>query len=198
MVEFLTLFFGLAAGPRVVELSVAGPVATVEIQLDGETLTTLDGEPWTFTCDLGKRFLPHDLVAIARDASGAEVDRAAQWINMAARPSSAALGVRWLSDRYPMLSIRGLSIVPLLLILSFVPFVRLEPKEHSGFQQAARDLVSSDDLRDAVFDGADLDGTDFINCRVEGMTWVGATAPPDFKTDPREKPLGGRSLFPDG
>ena len=54
------------------------------------------------------------------------------------------------------------------------------------------------DLRDAAFDVANLDGTDFINCRVEGMTWAGAAAPPDFKTDPRDKPLGGRSEFPDG
>ena len=45
------------------------------------------------------------------------------------------------------------------------------------------------DLRDAVFDGANLDTTDFINCRVEGMTWAGATAPPVFRTDDRFQPM---------
>ena len=45
------------------------------------------------------------------------------------------------------------------------------------------------DLRDAVFDGANLDTTDFINCRVEGMTWAGATAPPNFRTDDRFQPM---------
>ena len=52
------------------------------------------------------------------------------------------------------------------------------------------------DLRDAVFDGADLDGTRFTNCRVEGMTWAGATVPPDFRTDPRNKPLGRAFAVP--
>ena len=45
------------------------------------------------------------------------------------------------------------------------------------------------DLRDAVFDGANLDTTRFINCRVEGMTWAGATAPPVFRTDDRFQPM---------
>ena len=54
------------------------------------------------------------------------------------------------------------------------------------------------DLRDAVFDAADLNGARFINCRAEGMTWMGATTSPDFRTDPRSKPLAERSQFPDG
>ena len=54
------------------------------------------------------------------------------------------------------------------------------------------------DLRDAVFDEANLDTTDFINCRVEGMTWAGATAPPVFRTDDRFQPMVDPPGFPRG
>ncbi len=93
MVEFLTLFLGLTSGLHTVELSVAGQVATIEVQLDGEPLATLTEEPWTVDCDLGPKPLPHDLVAIARDADGEELDRAEQWINMASLHSAATLAV---------------------------------------------------------------------------------------------------------
>ena len=94
MVEFLTLFLGLTTGLHAVELNVAGPVAAVEIQLDGKTLTTLTAAPWVVDCDLGATPLPHDLVAIARDAEGDELDRAEQWINMASRQAAATVAVR--------------------------------------------------------------------------------------------------------
>ncbi len=93
MVEFLTLFLGLATGIQAVELNVAGPVATVEVRLDGEALATLTTAPWVVDCDLGSGPLPHDLVAIARDAHGQELDRAEQWINMATRQTAATLAV---------------------------------------------------------------------------------------------------------
>ncbi len=93
MVEFLTLFLGLTNGVQAVELNVAGPVAAVEVRLDGETLTTLTAAPWVVDCDLGTAPLPHDLVAIARDAGGRELDRAEQWINMASRQTAATLAV---------------------------------------------------------------------------------------------------------
>lgn len=94
MVEFLSLFLGVTVGIQPVELNVAGPVAAVEIQLDGETLTTLTGAPWVFECDLGDGPMPHDLVAIARDSDGRELDRASQWINLGARRTAATLAVR--------------------------------------------------------------------------------------------------------
>ncbi len=93
MVEFLTFFLGLTTGVQAVELSVAGPVAEVEVRLDGKTLATLTGAPWVVDCDLGDRPLPHDLVAIARDAEGKELDRTEMWINLAPRQSAATLAV---------------------------------------------------------------------------------------------------------
>ncbi len=94
MVQFLTLFLGLTSGIHHVELNVAGPVAAVEIRLDDRALATLTAAPWAFECDLGDRPLPHDLVAIARDADGRELDRAARWINIAPRRSQATLAIR--------------------------------------------------------------------------------------------------------
>lgn len=93
MVEFLTFFLGLTTGVHPVELNVTGPVAAVEIQLDGKTLATLTAAPWVVDCDLGHRPLPHDLVAIARDAQGRELDRAEQWINMQMLRTVASLAV---------------------------------------------------------------------------------------------------------
>ena len=93
MIEFLTLFLGLTTGIHTVHLTVAGPVASVEVLLDGEMLATLNAAPWIFDCDLGDRPLPHDLVAIARDAHGQELDRAEQWINMAVHRRAATLAV---------------------------------------------------------------------------------------------------------
>ncbi len=82
MIEFVSLLFGLISGPLPVELSVTGPVAEVEVQLDGRTLEVLDGPPWHFHCDFGMELEPHELVAIARDARGGEIDRARQWVNL--------------------------------------------------------------------------------------------------------------------
>jgi len=94
MIEFLTLFLGLTVGPQVVELNVNGAVATVAIQLDGKTIHVLEKEPWTFECDLGEQPLPHDLVAIAMDKDGEEIDRAELWINMGSNRSRASLAIQ--------------------------------------------------------------------------------------------------------
>ena len=93
MIEFLTLFLGLTVGPQIVNLNVNGAVATVAIQLDGKTIQVLEKEPWTFECDLGERPLPHDLVAIALDDAGEELDRTELWINMGSHRSRASLAI---------------------------------------------------------------------------------------------------------
>ncbi len=82
MIQFLTLFLGLFTGPHAVELRVAEPVAAVEVRLDGRALATLDAAPWELTIDYGSELAPHQLVAVARDASGRELDRVRRWINV--------------------------------------------------------------------------------------------------------------------
>jgi hypothetical protein len=80
-IAFLSLFFGLITGPYPIELSVNGPVAAVEILLDGQTAARLDGPPWKTEVDFGRDLLPHHIVARALDASGQEVGRAQGWAN---------------------------------------------------------------------------------------------------------------------
>ncbi len=82
MIAFISIFLGLVAGVQPVELAVSGPVAEVEIRLDGELVGRLNGEPWTLECDFGEGHATHELVAIARDRNGRELDRAVQLINV--------------------------------------------------------------------------------------------------------------------
>ncbi len=91
MIEFISLFFGLASGMVPIELNTVGAVTTVELRLDGETIATLEEEPWRTAHDLGSALAPHELVAIARDNHGREIDRATQWINVEARTAEATM-----------------------------------------------------------------------------------------------------------
>lgn len=82
MVTFVTLFLALVAGPHPVEVAVDGPVTRVEILLDGRRVAVLDGPPWRGVVDFGSTVLPHELVAVARSADGAELDRERQLVNL--------------------------------------------------------------------------------------------------------------------
>ena len=82
MIEILTLFLGLVTGPQTAELAVGDRAAEVEVLLDGQPVATLDGPPWRLQVDLGEALLPHELLAVARDESGAELARARRWINI--------------------------------------------------------------------------------------------------------------------
>lgn len=80
-IAFLSLFFGLITGPYPVELSVNGPVAAVEILLDGQAVARLNGPPWRTRVDFGPALLPHEVVARALDERGREIGRAQAWAN---------------------------------------------------------------------------------------------------------------------
>lgn len=82
MIAFVSLFLGLVTGTYAVELVVSGAVEEVEVRLDGETVGVLTGEPWRLACDFGDVLTTHELLAIARDGRGVEVDRAVQWLNV--------------------------------------------------------------------------------------------------------------------
>ncbi len=86
MVEFLTLFLGLAAGPYEVAFEASEPVAAVAVTLDGRTVAKLEDEPWRAQVDLGT-LRPQQLGAVAYDAKGAILDTAYQSVNV---PRSAA------------------------------------------------------------------------------------------------------------
>jgi hypothetical protein len=86
VITFVTLFLGLVFGVVNVELDAARGVQSVKLLLDGKEVATLV-EPWRTQVDLGPALSPHELVAVALDASGREVDRERQWVN---RPRALA------------------------------------------------------------------------------------------------------------
>lgn len=90
---FLTLFLGLTLGPQPVELTVTGPVAAVELLLDGAPVARLDGPPWKGEIDFGPALLPHELVARALDGQGRETGRVSQWVNLPRPPAEVDLVV---------------------------------------------------------------------------------------------------------
>lgn len=91
MIEFLTLFLGLVTGPKAVAVAVGDEVAAVEIVLDGKSAATMKGEPWRAEIDLGAELVSHELAAVARDASGAEIGRATQRLNVPRPPAEVSI-----------------------------------------------------------------------------------------------------------
>lgn len=81
-ISFLTLFFGLLSGPFPVELAVSGPVAAIELTLDGGAAVHLPAPPWKAKLDFGPGLAPHRIVARALDAKGHELARAEEWANL--------------------------------------------------------------------------------------------------------------------
>jgi hypothetical protein len=89
VLAFASLFLGLVSGLQDIGLLVGDEVAAVELRLDGETIGTLRGEPWTVRHDFGSWPEPHRLVAVATDAEGRELARIEQLINLPRPPAEA-------------------------------------------------------------------------------------------------------------
>ncbi len=89
MIAFQTLFLGLVFGFGPVQVMVSPPVVSAEVFLDGVSLGTARAAPWEVGCNFGASPLPHELVAVGRDAKGNEVARVRQWVNLP-RPSAEA------------------------------------------------------------------------------------------------------------
>ncbi len=82
MIAFVSLFLGLVIGARPVTVTASGPVAAVELLLDGAPVARMEQKPWTALVDFGPELSPHELVARALDARGHEIARARQWLNL--------------------------------------------------------------------------------------------------------------------
>jgi hypothetical protein len=87
MIAFVTLLLGLISGVYPIEVKVGGPVAAVEMTLDGAAAGRVTGPPWLVRVDLGRDLRPHRLVARALDAQGAEISRVEQWLNLPRPPA---------------------------------------------------------------------------------------------------------------
>lgn len=102
MITFLTLFLGLTIGTQPVELEVRGEPARVVLSLDGKPVSERDLPPWRFECDFGAELAPRRLEAVAYDAAGAEIARAAQTVNLSSRIASLALALEEGPDGVPL------------------------------------------------------------------------------------------------
>lgn len=91
MVAFLSLFLGLVVGTHPVELAASAQTARVELLLDGHPAGSDSAPPWVVPCDFGERLVPHRLQAVAYDATGEELARTDQWINLPRAPAEAVL-----------------------------------------------------------------------------------------------------------
>ncbi|HEV7504709.1 MAG TPA: hypothetical protein VGS07_07350 [Thermoanaerobaculia bacterium] len=81
-ISFLTLFFGLISGSFPVALTVSGPVAAIELTVDGGVPSRLAAPPWNKTVDFGAGLAPHRIVARALDAEDHELARTEEWVNL--------------------------------------------------------------------------------------------------------------------
>lgn len=82
MIQLLTVFLGLVVGVHSVELNAAPGVAAIRLELDGVAAGRLGEPPWKLDVDFGAELSPHELVAIALDGEGRELDRLTHWVNL--------------------------------------------------------------------------------------------------------------------
>jgi hypothetical protein len=82
MVTFVSLFLWLMTDVHPVQVAVDPTVVSVEIVLDGAIIGVARAPRWQIDCDFGEQIRPHELVAVGRDASGAEIGRATQLVNL--------------------------------------------------------------------------------------------------------------------
>jgi hypothetical protein len=87
MIAFVTLLLGLISGVYPIEVTVGGPVAAVELTLDGAAAGRIVAPPWVGRVDLGSDLRPHELVARALDPQGHELASVTQWINLPRPPA---------------------------------------------------------------------------------------------------------------
>ncbi|HEX4959463.1 MAG TPA: hypothetical protein VF173_01395 [Thermoanaerobaculia bacterium] len=91
MIAFVTLLLGLISGTYPIEVTVGGPVASVEYVLDGAPVAEVKGPPWTAKVDLGPEIRPRELTVRALDAQGQEIARVTQWLNLPRPPAEVEI-----------------------------------------------------------------------------------------------------------
>lgn len=91
MISFLTFFVGLVFGVQDVALSVTGPVAKVELMVDGVVVASATEAPWRFEVDFGQELHPKVLEAVAYDRGGNRIDRDIRWVNLPESRADAAI-----------------------------------------------------------------------------------------------------------
>jgi hypothetical protein len=93
MIAFVTLLLGLISGTYPIEVAVSGPVARVEFLLDGAKAGETGSAPWKAYVNLGLDLQPHELVARSLDATGREIARTSQWLNLPRPPAEVEIAL---------------------------------------------------------------------------------------------------------
>ncbi|MEA2600797.1 MAG: hypothetical protein QOF89_1789 [Acidobacteriota bacterium] len=91
MIAFVTLLLGLISGAYPIEVTVGGPVVSVEYLLDGVSVAELKGPPWVARVELGAEIRPRELTARALGADGQEIARVTQWLNLPRPPAEVEI-----------------------------------------------------------------------------------------------------------
>jgi hypothetical protein len=89
-IVFSSLLLGLMAGiqPVSVDIAPGKAVQTVRFLLDGQVKGQAGATTgWQAEIDFGARLLPHQLMAVALDDRGRELDRAERWVNVPHAPA---------------------------------------------------------------------------------------------------------------
>ncbi len=92
-ISFVTLLLGLVTGIHPVTVAVSGSAAAVELRLDGASVGSAEGPPWTVRCDFGPALRPHKLEAIATAKDGRRLGTVVQWVNLPRHRAEVSLSL---------------------------------------------------------------------------------------------------------
>jgi hypothetical protein len=90
----VTRLLGLVSGEYPVSIYVDPRVARVELLRNGVPVRTVAGPPWQALLDFGSELVPQELTAVAYDASGVEIARDTQLVNLPRPSAEAAIDLR--------------------------------------------------------------------------------------------------------
>lgn len=90
----VTRLLGLVSGEYPVSIYVDPRVARVELLRNGVPVRTVAGPPWQALLDFGRELVPQELTAVAYDASGTEIARDTQLVNLPRPSAEAAIDLR--------------------------------------------------------------------------------------------------------
>jgi hypothetical protein len=82
MIDLVTLFVGLLTEHQDIRFSADQAVTSVEVEIDGKHIETMNVPPWKMKCDLGPELKPHLLTAIARNENDETVGRVQHGVNI--------------------------------------------------------------------------------------------------------------------
>jgi hypothetical protein len=191
-VTFVSVFLSLTTGLQPVEVMVSGPVARVEIRIDGETVGVLEKAPWRAECDFGP-LRPLVLEAVAFDAERIERGRARQVVNLPRAAIESTIAIERNEEGLPhaarLITESAKGLEPISTRVTF-DGKALEPTDWDRF------TVPPYDPNEAHFLSARVDYAEGVVSHTEvsfGGPWAGETSI-DLTAVPLLRPKRGKRL----